>query len=249
VSGCGTELSDSGQSTPVDPPHRGQELLGGPGPARLARAADLDLCVRVVNLLGNPEVVIQEVQSESATGAIAGKAESGGTAFTVSGSLGANIRPTVAYRLEGPPLSRRAAAVPHAGTELSLSRTAGASDQNPGRRSKALEYLVHVAVLVSRSPCGMTGGEQLDRFTNTIYGYYMSTRKTTVYLDADAYRRLQQLAREQGRPTAELVREAVAEYADRHRPRSRPRSIGSMRSGLGDLAERAEEHLEDFGSE
>jgi predicted transcriptional regulator len=77
----------------------------------------------------------------------------------------------------------------------------------------------------------------------------MSTRKTTVYLDADAYRRLKQLAREQGRPTAELVREAVAEYAERRRPRSRPRSIGSIRSGLGDLAERAEEHLEDFGAE
>jgi predicted transcriptional regulator len=120
--------------------------------------------------------------------------------------------------------------------------------RTPGPRSKALECLVHVAVLLS-VPSGMTGGGQLDRSTTTIYGYYMSTRKTTVYLDADAYRRLQQLAREQGRPTAALVREAVAEYADRHRPRSRPRSIGSMRSGRGDLAERAEEHLEDFGSE
>lgn len=76
----------------------------------------------------------------------------------------------------------------------------------------------------------------------------MSTRKTTVYLDAEAYRRLKQLAREQGRPAAELVREAVAEYAERHGSRSRPRSIGSMRSGLGDLAERAEDRLEGFGS-
>jgi predicted transcriptional regulator len=75
----------------------------------------------------------------------------------------------------------------------------------------------------------------------------MSTRKTTVYLDAGAYRRLQQLARQQGRPTAELVREAVAEYADRHGSRRRPQSIGSVRSGLGDLAERAEERLEGFG--
>ena len=75
------------------------------------------------------------------------------------------------------------------------------------------------------------------------------TRKTTVYLDAAAYRRLKQLAREQGRPTAELVREAVSEYADRHGRRRSPRSIGALRSGRGDLAERAEEHLEGLGEE
>ncbi len=75
------------------------------------------------------------------------------------------------------------------------------------------------------------------------------TRKTTVYLDADAYRRLQQMAREQGRPAAELVREAVAEYAERHGGRRRPRSIGAVRSGLGDLGERAEAYLEGFGAE
>jgi predicted transcriptional regulator len=74
-----------------------------------------------------------------------------------------------------------------------------------------------------------------------------TTRKTTVYLDADAYRRLKNLARDQGRPTAELVREAVAEYAERHAARPRPRSIGAVRSGLGDLAERAEERLRGFG--
>ncbi len=72
------------------------------------------------------------------------------------------------------------------------------------------------------------------------------TRKTTVYLDGDAYRRIQRLAREQGRPAAELVREAVSEYAARHAP-ARPTSIGSMDSGRGDLGERAEEYLEGFG--
>lgn len=75
----------------------------------------------------------------------------------------------------------------------------------------------------------------------------MSTRKTTVYLDADAYRRLKELAREQGRPAAELVREAVVEYAERHGSRPAPRSIGAMRSGLGDLSERADVYLEGFG--
>jgi hypothetical protein len=73
--------------------------------------------------------------------------------------------------------------------------------------------------------------------------------KTTVYLDAAAYRRIQQLARTQGRPAAELVREAVAEYAERHGPGSWPRSIGSVSSGLGDLAERAEDYLRGLGEE
>lgn len=80
------------------------------------------------------------------------------------------------------------------------------------------------------------------------YGYHMSTQKTTVYLDAAAYRRLQELAHERGRPAAELIREAVAEYAARHAPRPRPRSIGALRSGAGDLAERAEERLAGFGT-
>ena len=75
------------------------------------------------------------------------------------------------------------------------------------------------------------------------------TTKTTVYLDAAAYRRLKQLARQQGRPAAELVREAVLEYAERHGGPAWPRSIASVGSGRGDLAERAEEYLEGFGAE
>jgi hypothetical protein len=71
--------------------------------------------------------------------------------------------------------------------------------------------------------------------------------KTTVYLDASVYEDLKRLARAQGRPAAELVREAVAEYAARHAVRARPRSVGAGRSGSGDLAERAEELLEGMG--
>ncbi|MGH9399891.1 MAG: CopG family transcriptional regulator, partial [Thermoanaerobaculia bacterium] len=41
-------------------------------------------------------------------------------------------------------------------------------------------------------------------------------QKTTVYLDSDAYRRLKAIARAQGRPPAALVRDAIAEFADRH---------------------------------
>lgn len=72
-------------------------------------------------------------------------------------------------------------------------------------------------------------------------------KKTTVYLDPDAYRRLKLIARARKRPPAELVREAVIEYAARH---ERPRlatSVGAFRSGRADLSERAEDLLAGMG--
>lgn len=82
------------------------------------------------------------------------------------------------------------------------------------------------------------------------YRYHMpATTKTTVYLDAEAYRELQHLARREGRPAAELVREAVAEYAARRAVRALPASLGAGRSGKGDVASRAEELLAGFGGE
>lgn len=71
--------------------------------------------------------------------------------------------------------------------------------------------------------------------------------KTTVYLDSEDYRRIKLLARRQGRPAAELVREAVAEYARRHAPATEPRSVGAGRSRRRDVAERAESLLEGMG--
>jgi predicted transcriptional regulator len=73
------------------------------------------------------------------------------------------------------------------------------------------------------------------------------TTKTTVYLDADDYQRLKQIARAQGKTTAQVVREAVAVYAVTVQPPVRPASVGAGRSGRGDLAERAEELLAGFG--
>ncbi len=67
----------------------------------------------------------------------------------------------------------------------------------------------------------------------TIYGM----EKTTVYLDTGDYRRLKALAKEAGRPVAELVRKAVAEYAARHGSAARPASLGVGGSGRGDLIE------------
>lgn len=71
--------------------------------------------------------------------------------------------------------------------------------------------------------------------------------KTTVYLDATDYRRLKALARSEGRPAAELVREAVSEYARRRAGPPRPRSIGLVRSGGAALSDRAEELLSGMG--
>jgi hypothetical protein len=48
-------------------------------------------------------------------------------------------------------------------------------------------------------------------------------------------------------PAAELIREAVAEYVRRRDARAAT-SIGSARSGRGDLSERAEELLDGFGA-
>ena len=68
--------------------------------------------------------------------------------------------------------------------------------------------------------------------------------KTTVYLTEREYSRLKELAREQNRPPAELVREAVAEYARRRGQQREPSSLGLGQSGRGDLSERAEELLD-----
>jgi hypothetical protein len=72
-------------------------------------------------------------------------------------------------------------------------------------------------------------------------------QKTTVYLGAADYRRLKAIARAKGRTPAELVREAVAQYAAREMPARVPRSVGAGRSARGDISERAEELLAGFG--
>jgi predicted transcriptional regulator len=75
-----------------------------------------------------------------------------------------------------------------------------------------------------------------------------TTTKTTVYLPTAEYRRLQALAEAEGRSTAELLREAVREYAQRRTAHARPLSIGAIRVNRPDLSERTEELLEGFGA-
>jgi len=77
----------------------------------------------------------------------------------------------------------------------------------------------------------------------------MANVRTTVYLDADDYRRLKSLAGVEGRSTAELIRAAVAEYARRRGARPLPGSVGAGRSGDGTLSERAEDLLDGLRSD
>lgn len=51
--------------------------------------------------------------------------------------------------------------------------------------------------------------------------------KTTLYLPEELQRALRETARREGRPQAELVREALDSYL-RDRPRPQPRSIGML---------------------
>ncbi|MFL5319079.1 MAG: CopG family transcriptional regulator [Myxococcaceae bacterium] len=57
-------------------------------------------------------------------------------------------------------------------------------------------------------------------------------RKTTVYLEDEAVRALKRLARERGRPEAELIREALNDYV-RSTGRPKPKSLGMARGGGG----------------
>ena len=68
-------------------------------------------------------------------------------------------------------------------------------------------------------------------------------------MDEETYRRLKRIARGRGRPPAEMVREAVAEYTVRHAPRRKARSVGAVKSGRRDLGQRAEALLAGLGED
>jgi predicted transcriptional regulator len=71
--------------------------------------------------------------------------------------------------------------------------------------------------------------------------------RTTVRISDADYRRFTVLARKQGRPTAQLLREAIREYTRRHAGRRRARSVGLGHSRRGDVGERAEKLLAGLG--
>jgi len=73
--------------------------------------------------------------------------------------------------------------------------------------------------------------------------------KTTVYLDALAYRRLKEIAAKRGSSAAEEIREAVAGYLASAEPAALPRSLAAGSSGRDHLSEDAEELLRGLGSQ
>jgi predicted transcriptional regulator len=66
--------------------------------------------------------------------------------------------------------------------------------------------------------------------------------KTTVYLNSDLALVIRQLAAQQGRSQAELIRDALAEYARRGKRPAIP-GLGEFDSGHSDTSEKAEEIL------
>ena len=71
--------------------------------------------------------------------------------------------------------------------------------------------------------------------------------KTTVYLPSHLKRALERAARLEGRSEAELIREGIAEVASRHAVREP--TLPLFHSATGDLAGRADELMEGFGSD
>jgi predicted transcriptional regulator len=70
----------------------------------------------------------------------------------------------------------------------------------------------------------------------------MSMVRTTVYLDNEVALALRQLAASQGRPQAELIREALASYT-KNSTRPLPAGMGKFRSGRTDISSRAKDIL------
>jgi hypothetical protein len=68
-------------------------------------------------------------------------------------------------------------------------------------------------------------------------------KRTTVFIPESLERELQLCARQEGRPTAALVREALATYVAAHRaPSDMPSFVAAFASGHTDTADR-HEHL------
>ena len=81
-----------------------------------------------------------------------------------------------------------------------------------------------------------------------LYVSICAMKRTTIYLDTDLEIRLKIESMRSGRPAAEVIREALETYLRERRP-GLPPGAGEFDSGRSDIAERAEEYLEGFGSD
>ena len=69
-------------------------------------------------------------------------------------------------------------------------------------------------------------------------------KRTTIFANEETLTALRAIARERGLSLAEAVRQALATFVAKHRPRRKPLSIiGIGRSGRKNVADRAEEFL------
>jgi hypothetical protein len=66
--------------------------------------------------------------------------------------------------------------------------------------------------------------------------------KTTVYLESDVAIAIRQISAAEGRPQAELIRDALAEWALKRKKPAIP-GVGEFDSGRSDTSERAESLL------
>jgi hypothetical protein len=66
--------------------------------------------------------------------------------------------------------------------------------------------------------------------------------KTTLYLEDETATALKRIARSQGRSQSEVIREALARYADAAPPPA-PQGVGAYRSGRRDVSAKAEDIL------
>ena len=75
---------------------------------------------------------------------------------------------------------------------------------------------------------------------------YMHMRRTSILLDPGLLAELERLARREGRPTSQVIREALQAHVDSRRDaeRSLPGFV-AMGHGPGDVADRVEELLAD----
>lgn len=113
--------------------------------------------------------------------------------------------------LQAGPVELRAGRTPNAPT----TRQSRSSGSGPRRSSHG-----------SRDACRLTHGCQGRALRSSAHRYLspyvmpytMGMRKTSVYLDEEQAQRLARLAREEGRPQAEILREAVAAYRSRSSP-------------------------------
>ncbi len=71
-------------------------------------------------------------------------------------------------------------------------------------------------------------------------------KRTTIYLEPELEILLKMEMQREGRPMAEIVRDAVRAYVTRE-PRQAPPGAGAFASGRADTAERADEVLRETG--